>query len=133
MRQFHVPQFIDIEDKIFGPLTVKQFIYLGGGAAVIVIFYFSLPFFLVVPLGIPVALFASALAFYKVHSQPFVRVIGNAVTYVFRKKLYVWKKTETKNGAAPEIARAAASEIPKSSRTKLKDLSWSLDVKEKLK
>lgn len=133
MRQFHVPQFIDVEDKIFGPLTVKQFIYLGGGAAVIVIFYFLLPFFLIVPLGIPVALFASALAFYKVHSQPLVRVIGNAVTYFFQKKLYVWKKTEAKNGKMPEVVRAAIPEVPVSSRTKLKDLSWSLDVKEKLK
>jgi hypothetical protein len=28
--QFRVPQFIDIEDKLFGPLTFKQFIYLAG-------------------------------------------------------------------------------------------------------
>lgn len=134
MRQFHVPQFIDIEDKIFGPLTVRQFIYLGGGTAVIVIFYFTLPFFLVVPLGVPVVVFASALAFYKIHAQPLVRVIGNIVTYMFRKKLYVWKKIETKKGEAlAERARAASFEIPRSSRAKLKDLSWGLDVKERLK
>ena len=30
--QFQVPQFIEIEDKIIGPFTVKQFIYLVGGA-----------------------------------------------------------------------------------------------------
>ena len=29
---FSVPQFIDVEDKIIGPLTLKQFIYLAGGA-----------------------------------------------------------------------------------------------------
>ncbi|TSC80302.1 MAG: hypothetical protein G01um101429_152 [Parcubacteria group bacterium Gr01-1014_29] len=31
MQQFQVPQFIEVEDKIFGPLTTKQFFYLLGG------------------------------------------------------------------------------------------------------
>jgi len=29
--RFEVPQFIEVEDKIFGPFTWKQFIYLMGG------------------------------------------------------------------------------------------------------
>ena len=32
--RFQVPQFIEVEDKIFGPLTLKQFLYTAGGAAV---------------------------------------------------------------------------------------------------
>ena len=26
--QYQVPQFIEVEDKIFGPLTFKQFLYI---------------------------------------------------------------------------------------------------------
>ena len=29
--QFHIPQYIDIEDKLFGPLTLKQAVYVAGG------------------------------------------------------------------------------------------------------
>jgi hypothetical protein len=41
--RFQVPQFIEVEDKIFGPLTVKQFIYLAGGAGLVFILYHFLP------------------------------------------------------------------------------------------
>ena len=44
--QFQVPQFIEIEDKIFGPLTFKQFIYLAGGGGLCFLLYTILPFFL---------------------------------------------------------------------------------------
>ena len=37
--RFQVPQFIEVEDKIFGPLTIKQFIYLLGGAGLSFIIY----------------------------------------------------------------------------------------------
>ncbi|TSC61742.1 MAG: SsrA-binding protein, partial [Parcubacteria group bacterium Athens0416_74] len=29
--QFQVPQFIEVEDKIVGPLTFKQFVFIAGG------------------------------------------------------------------------------------------------------
>ena len=48
VMRFEVPQFIEIEDKIFGPLTWKQFIYLAGGAGFGVIAFFLLPFVLFV-------------------------------------------------------------------------------------
>ncbi len=64
--RFQVPQFIEIEDKIFGPLTFKQFIYLLGGGGAVFILYVFLPIYLMVFLAIPVALFALALAFYQV-------------------------------------------------------------------
>jgi hypothetical protein len=39
--RYQVPQFIDVEDKVIGPLTIKQFIYLAGGAGMcFVIFHF---------------------------------------------------------------------------------------------
>ncbi|QQG45937.1 MAG: PrgI family protein [Candidatus Niyogibacteria bacterium] len=134
MRQFSVPQFIEVEDKIFGPLTLKQFIYLLGGVATVFIIYVFLPFFLTVLLGLPVAGLALALAFYKVHNQPFINVMANAVSYYTKSKLYIWKRSETKKPKAQKISAPKQEFVlPKTTESKLKDLAWSLDVKEKIK
>ena len=71
--RFQVPQFIEIESKIFGPLTFKQFIYLAGGAGIIFLIYITLPFFIAVMLIVPVGAFAIALSFYKVNNRPFIK------------------------------------------------------------
>ncbi|MBI1957253.1 MAG: PrgI family protein [Candidatus Niyogibacteria bacterium] len=134
MRQFDVPQFIDVEDKIFGPLTLKQFVYLLGGAAFVFILYVFLPLFLAILFGLPVAGFAAALAFYKINNQPFIKVVSNAISYYLGSRLYIWKRggegTEKSTAAKIEGPRL---EVPKVTRGKLKDLAWSLDVKEKVK
>ena len=39
--QFQVPQFIETEDKIVGPFTLRQFIYVAGAGLGSVILYFS--------------------------------------------------------------------------------------------
>ena len=40
---YQVPQFIEVEDKLVGPLTFKQFVYLAGGAGICVILFVFLP------------------------------------------------------------------------------------------
>ena len=97
--RFQVPQFTEIEDKIFGPLTLKQFIYLVGGAGGVFILYALLPLYLMIPLAIPIGLFSMALAFYKVNNQPFIKVVENAFYYITSSKLYLWKKQEVKDKA----------------------------------
>ena len=89
--RFQVPQFIDIEDKIFGPFTFKQFIYIAGGAGICFVIYNSLPFFIAVLLIIPVGVFAGALAFYKVNNQPFINVVESYIGYAFQSKLYFFR------------------------------------------
>ena len=37
--QFSVPQFVEVEDKIIGPLTLKQFLVLLGGGFVVFVLY----------------------------------------------------------------------------------------------
>ena len=134
--RFQVPQFTEIEDKIFGPLTLKQFIYLIGGAGGVFILYALLPLYLMVPFAIPVGLFSMALAFYKVNNQPFVKVVENAFYYLTSSKLYLWKKQEVKVKPAgeekPEEKRQTPLYMPKLTKNKLSDLAWSLDIKEKL-
>jgi len=125
--RFQVPQFIEIEDKIFGPFTFKQFVYLAGGAGIAFIVYQALPLFLAALFIIPIVSFSLALAFYKVNNRPFIFMVESSFRHLLRRKLYTWKKEER---AAREEERNAVAEaiIPKLSEGKLKDIAWSLDV-----
>lgn len=128
--QFQVPQFIDIEDKIFGPFSFKQFLYLLGGAGGAFVLYRLLPIYIAIPLMLPIVGLAFALTFYKVNGKPFIVIAQAYVNYLFQSKLYVWKMRKVKKGdqkVAPEEEKAIEY-IPKLSSSKLKDISWSLDV-----
>ncbi len=127
--RFSVPQFIEIEDKIFGPFTFKQFLYLAGGTGISFLIYNFIPsLFIAAIFIIPVAAFSFALAFYKVNDKPFINVVEAAFNYTIRDKLYIWKR-EAKSAAQKEKAGVGEiSYVPRLSDSKLKDLSWSLDV-----
>jgi len=129
--QYQVPQFIEIEDKIFGPLTFKQFAYVAGGAGMCFLAYRFIPspfsFLIVLPLGG----FSLALAFHKVNNRPFIDAVESAVRYFFGYKLYLWKKQDRPH-TAEEIAvmPKGAVYVPKLSDSRLRDLTWSLDINE---
>jgi len=128
--QFQVPQFIEVEDKIFGPLTIRQFIYLAGGVGLCAIFYLWLPFYLAILLMIPALGASLALSFWKINNKPFIEIVEAAVMYAINTKLYIWKKEPKK----PEELKRAEEDFlspllaPKLSDSKLKDLAWSLDI-----
>jgi hypothetical protein len=90
--QFKIPQFIEIEDKIIGPLTLRQFLYLlgGGGLLAILWFYLTLGAFLLI--GIPIGVLSLGLAFYKVNGRPLVYVLGSLIKYLTKPRLYLWKR-----------------------------------------
>lgn len=129
---FQVPQFIDIEDKIFGPLTFKQFIYvLGGGGAVFVLSKL-LPTFIGIIIGLPILGFALALAFYKVNGRPFIDIVQAWFSYKTGATLYLWKRRQASSENIKKIDTVSVADtatyVPKVSQSKLKDLSWGLDV-----
>jgi len=137
--RFHVPQFIGVEDKIFGPLSFKQFIYLaGGGGIVVVIWYFVESLFLTALLGLPIAAFAVALAFYELNGKPFIHTVEAFFKYIGKKRMYIWKKqpkdiTDTpppKQGAWIFHGNAQLA-APRMKNSKLKDLEWEVDVANK--
>jgi len=132
--RFQVPQFIEVEDKIFGPLTFKQFVYVAGGVGLCVVFFIFLPKFLAILISLPIALLAGALAFYKVNEKPFINVVEAFFNYSLTNKLYIWKKEEKKVDSKQQIVdREKPVEqvyVPKLSESKLRDLTWSLDIKE---
>jgi hypothetical protein len=91
-----VPQFIDIEDKIFGPLTFKQAIYLAGSAgAAFVIYYglgklpFSIPTLIKVVVATPPMALGVALAFVKINKRPFIYFMESGFYYLINSKRYI--------------------------------------------
>jgi hypothetical protein len=132
---YQVPQFIEIEDKIFGPLTLKQFIYLAGGGGLCLIFFSLLPLYLTILLAIPVMSFSAALAFYQVNGRPMIIAVEHAVGYFWGHKLYLWKQRQVKVSSTPaaKTTPAALPPVPQLSESKLRDLAWSLNIKDRAK
>jgi len=134
--RYQVPQFIEIEDKIFGPLTLKQFIYVAGGGGLCLIFFSLLPLYLTIILGIPVMAASLALAFYQVNGRPMIMAVEHAFGYFLGHKLYLWKprRPDQQSGVgAPTKAsgQPATQMVPALSESKLKDLAWSLNIKDR--
>ena len=92
--RFEVPQFIEIEDKIFGPFTWKQFVYLMGGVGFGVVLFIVAPFIIFALLGLPVAGLAVLLAFYPVNNRPFSVFLEAFVTFYNSHQIYHWRKKE---------------------------------------
>ncbi len=93
---FNVPQFIDIEDKIVGPLTAKQLGWLAAGAVLALLCYgmFDKSTFIVSALII--AVIFGALAFYRPYNQPLIKFIMSSIAFAVRPKIYIWKRTPEK-------------------------------------
>lgn len=131
--RYQVPQFIEIEDKIFGPLTFKQFIYVGGSVGISFLIWKTMPPIIALFFIMPVGGFGFALAFYKVNNRPFVNAMENGIKFFFSDKLYLWQKKQKKvKRKKEEEGREEINFIPKLSDSRLKDLSWSLDIQDSL-
>ncbi len=133
--RYQVPQFIEVEDKIFGPLTLKQFIYIAGGGGLSLVLFTLLPFFAFVVLAIPVMGFSFALAFYQVNGRPLITAIEHAFGFYTNSKLYLWKQRQNeaaKNTQAAAVPQTSPITVPQLSDSRLKDLAWSLNIKERV-
>lgn len=93
MQQFTVPQFIDVEDKIIGPVTSRQFVILLAVAMLIAINYKILDFSGFLVISVPEFAIALVLAFIKVNGRPFHFFILNIVQTFRRSSLRVWNNS----------------------------------------
>lgn len=131
MAQYQVPQFIEVEDKIFGPLTLKQFIYLAGAGGLALLCFTLLPLWLALPLAGIAGGIGAGFAFYKVNGRPLIIAAEHGFSYMLGNKLYLWKQREEH---AEPIQKASTEPsvltVPRLSQSRLKDLSWSLNIKD---
>ena len=104
--QFQVPQFIETEDKIIGPLTIKQFLYIAAAGAASFFLFFVLELWLWIVMTFIMTAVSAMLAFIKVNGRPMIIFIKSAFGYMWSPRIYRFevksnKKTETK---LPEIS-----------------------------
>ncbi|MDI6883397.1 MAG: PrgI family protein [Patescibacteria group bacterium] len=95
--RFTVPQFIERETPIVGPLTFRQFIFLGIAGAICFFLYFSLAktsFFLFLVISIVVFAIALSLAFVQIGGRSLPTILVNALRFNLAPKIYLWKKKE---------------------------------------
>jgi hypothetical protein len=130
--QYHVPQFLEVEDKIFGFITLKQFLYILGGVAISYLAYTYLKLIFSIPIVLVSMSFCAALAFYKPYNKPFMFVVEAFLTYISSPRLYIWKKIPKKlHGTSMEkTGPEQGVYIPPITESNLKDLAWSLDIRE---
>lgn len=132
--QFHIPQYIDIEDKLFGPLTLKQAVFVAGGAGGAYLAYRLIPYiFISAPIIIGIGVLTWALAFYPKEKlgRPFIEILEAGFNYMIREKLYTWKKTtkESTIGKEEEFISAQSPIAPSVPSGKLSNISFNLDVR----
>ena len=95
--RFTVPQFIEYEVKIVGPLTFRQFIFVGIGGAFCFFLYFTISktnFFLFIVACLIIGAIAISLAFLQIGGRSLPTIIGNFLRFNLTPKIYIWRKKE---------------------------------------
>ncbi|MBI2592888.1 MAG: PrgI family protein [Candidatus Colwellbacteria bacterium] len=89
--QFQVPQFIETEDKIVGPLTLKQFFYVAGFSALSFALFFRLDLFVWLLVSAIIIAAGVALAFVQVNGRPLSVFLVASLSYFWQPKVYTFK------------------------------------------
>ena len=128
--RFEVPQFIEVEDKIVGPFTWKQFVYLAGGGGFLVILYLLLPFLMFIILGLPIAALAGFLAFHRVNNRPFSSFLEAFFHFMTQERLYLWRKEEAQTIVVkgPEFSHSETKSTNTTRNGSLASLSRKLEL-----
>lgn len=130
--RFEVPQFIEIEDKIVGPLTWKQFIYLAGGVGILTVLLLRFTIIVFLIFGLPIGILAVSLAFHRVNNRPFSYFLEAFLNYTTKKKLYLWRKEKeqviVEKSREIEVDKPHAPNLEFARKRSINALSRKLDV-----
>lgn len=98
MNQFTVPQFIDVEDKIIGSVTARQFIIMLAGFILEAVYYRLFDFSLFVVVSIVNIIIFAVFAFAKINGRPFHFFVLNLLQTIKKPNLRVWNHYASKTG-----------------------------------
>ncbi len=104
MDHFTVPQFIDVEDKIIGPITTRQFVIVMLAFFLITATYAAADFSLFIFLAVVEGFLGAVLAFARINGRPFHFFILNIIQTLKRPSLRVWKKEHAVSSLKETIA-----------------------------
>lgn len=109
--RFTVPQFIEYEMKIVGPLTFRQFIFIGIAGAIGFFLYFTIGktnLFLFIVACFILGVISVTLAFLQIGGRSFSTIIGNFLRFKLSPKIYLWGKKEV---PVTEFRKPSAAEV----------------------
>jgi len=124
--QFHIPQFIEHELKILGPLTFRQTISIWIAAAVCFVLYFTigkLNFFIFLLISIMLIGGALMLSFLKIGGQSLPTILKNFLNFNLGSKLYIWKRKQVPIFFKPKIRKEKPKKEEKESPLKMEKMS----------
>lgn len=111
--QFQIPQFIETEDKVVGPFSIRQFIYVAIAGGFCFMLYFAVKAWLFAILSIPALGIAFSFAFIKVNGVPLTRVAMAAFNFYWKPQTYVWQPEHPEVQKRPEtLAGVTATATP---------------------
>lgn len=93
--RFKVPKDVDIEDRIVGPLTIKQLGWLGGGMVLCIVLYKLFDFQLFIVFAILIVGLSTAFAFVKPYNQSLIGFCGSVLLFITKPKQYLWRRVGT--------------------------------------
>ncbi|MDO9509931.1 MAG: PrgI family protein [Candidatus Magasanikbacteria bacterium] len=134
MNQFVVPQFIDVEDKIIGPVTTRQFVILLTASLIIFIAFKLADTALFIFLLCVIGGFALVLAFIKINGQPFHYFLLNIFQTLRRPSIRIWDRRYTDKELKDiqelrKIAPIAEKRTPhKTSHSRIRQLSLAVNT-----
>lgn len=88
--KFQVPQFIETETKLIGPLTLKQFLFVTGGVSMIAMEYILLNGIWFGISALITAAFFGALTWVRIDGQPFISYLAYMLSYALGSKKYIY-------------------------------------------
>lgn len=135
--QFPVPQFTDVEDRVIGSLTIKQFGILFGAGVVIFLAYSaskSIPVAIafILLLGVP----ALGIAFAKINGRPIYNTFGLFAKFILSPKVLIFHKeasglSDSSRIKNAEVAAPASGPALGDTQTRLRDVNILLQKKAK--
>ena len=133
MQKFVVPQFINVENKVIGPITVRQFLIFIAAAIILAILYAILLFTYFVIFGAIVAGIAAVFAFAKVNGAQFHFFFLSIIQTLKKPKTRVWNNralaVELKSVASIKTDDGPPPKKQLYRRSRLADLSLVVDTK----
>ena len=131
--RYSVPQFIDVEDKIIGPISVRQFVTILVGAGLIFIAFKLLSFIIFLGVGTFIFALTGTVAFSKINGRPFHYFLLVIVQTLKRPRMKVWTKEDMYAPAGKDKKKKKGDEIlphPKISlsRSRLTQLGLMVDT-----
>jgi len=128
-----VPQFIDVEDKIIGPITVRQFVLIVVGGVILFLAFRFADLVLFILIAVVIIVFVFLFGFLKINGMAFHLFLLNLIAGFKKPNLRIWKREYDENrGFVTKVEKKSDQKIKekeKISNSRLAELSLIVDTK----